>query len=188
MNWYKIIRKEFEDKNYQAIISILKQNINDNIDPLTSSIELIYIYYYIILEVNMPLYGKPWENWCNELKCIYDKYSQKWNENPIFLFYIAYISSCFCGGFIELKEKDIDYMFYKANELCPKNRLYEWGVFNRKEYEYKRNGNGVIWKEKNKKLAIIVLRDKSCIKDINKYPLVGQDLLWILSVYAKEND
>lgn len=183
----EIIVKDFRNENYQSVIDNLKQNINDNIAPVISSIELIYVHWYIVLEVRkFPYNGKDLNEWGRELKHVYKTYSSPWMNDADFLFYTAYMGSSFCEAFIGLDRKDIYDMFGKAYEMYPDNILYQWGEFTRKFIEYKEQGKELEWKEENRRMARLVLANDECVKSIKKYPLLGEDLLWLLDIQQKE--
>lgn len=55
MNWREIVAEDFKNEKFDSVITILKQNIENNIDPLASTIELIYVHLYIVLEMRSSL-------------------------------------------------------------------------------------------------------------------------------------
>lgn len=187
MYYKEKITIDFKNGNYQSVIDVLKQNMENNIDLLVSTIELIYVHWYIALEVHeYPCCGMTSKECCDELLRVYNTHSPQWLNNADFLFYTAYMGSCFCEVFIRLHEQDVYDMFGKAYEMYPDNILYRWGNFNRKEREYRKQGKELEWKEENRRMARLVLANDECVKSIKKYPLLGEDLLWLLDIYQKE--
>ena len=76
MTFQEKIAADFKEENYQSVIDVLKRNIENDIDPLVSTVELIYVHWYIALEVReFPCCGMTWEECCAELKRVYNTYS-----------------------------------------------------------------------------------------------------------------
>ena len=183
------IAADFKEENYQSVIDVLKRNIENDIDPLVSTVELIYVHWYIALEVReFPCCGMTWEECCAELKRVYITYSPPWMDNADFLFYVAYMGSCFCEAFIGLGTEERDDMFIKAYRMHPDNLLYQWGELCTREPSYKEEEEKREWRVENRRMARLILADEECVKSIRKYPLLGDDLLWLLDINRKEEE
>lgn len=53
MDWEKVLLLKLKNEDYKSALSILKNNILNSIDEKESSICLIYVYLYIIVESNI---------------------------------------------------------------------------------------------------------------------------------------
>lgn len=189
MNWREIVAEDFKNEKFDSVITILKQNIEKNIDRLASTIELIYVHWHIVLEVRkFPYAGKTDEEWFHELNHVYRTYSPQWLDDAEFSFYIAYAGSCFCEGFIGLDEKDIADMFEKAYNMYPDNLIYQWGTLYNVSHEYKEQGKYAEWLKEDQRMAKLILSDNECVQAIKNYPLLGEDLLWLLDIKIKDRD
>ena len=187
MNWREIVAEDFKNETFDSVITLLKQNIENNIDPLASTIELIYVHWYIVLEVRkFPYAGKTDEEWFHELNCVYQTYSPQWLDDAEFLFYTAYMGSSFCEAFIGQSYEERCSMFEKAYNMYPDNLIYQWGVYVNVEHEYREQGREAEWKKENDRRATVILTHDECVQAIKKYPLLGEDLLWLLDIYMKE--
>ena len=189
MNWREIVAEDFKNEKFDSVITILKQNIENNIDPLASTIELIYVHWYIVLEVwEFPYAGKTHDEWFHELNRVYQTYSPQWLDDAEFLFYIAYAGSSFCEGFIGLDEKDVAGMSEKAYNMYPENLIYQWGVFYNALHEYREQGKYAEWLKEDQRIAKSILANNECVQAIKNYPLLGGDLLWLLDIRIKDRD
>ena len=189
MNYQEKLALDFKNEDYQSVIDALKQNIEKGIDPLISSVELIYVHWFIVLEVReYPCCGMTWEESCDELVRVYNTYSPRWLDDAEFLFYTSYMGSCFCEEFIGVSRKTIVGMSEKAYAMHPDNWAYRWLAFSWKQLEYREQGREDEWRKENRRLARFVLADEDCVRAIKRYPLLGEDVLWLLDIYKDEED
>jgi len=189
MNYQEKLALDFKNEDYQSVIDVLKQNIEKGIDPLVASVELIYVHWYIVLEVReYPCCGMTWEESCDELVRVYNTYSPRWLDDAEFLFYTSYMGSCFCEGFIDVSRETVIGMSEKAYAMQPDNLAYRWLAFNWKQLEYRKQGREEEWRKENKRLVRLVLADEDCVRAIKRYPLLGEDLLWLLDINKNEED
>lgn len=189
MNYQEKLALDFKNEDYQSVIDVLKQNIEKGIDPLVASVELIYVHWYIVLEVReYPCCGMTFEESCKELVRVYNTYSPRWLDDTEFLFYTSYMGSCFCEGFIDVSRETVIGMSEKAYAMQPDNLAYRWLAFNWKQLEYRVQGLEDEWRKENRRLARLVLADEDCVRAIKRYPLLGEDLLWLLDINKNEED
>lgn len=158
------LQKWMERKHYSNAITLLKENISKDIDSMKSYLCLIYVYFEIVVESDLPNNF----DYIPDLKRTYKETLERYNRNPSFLFYVAYISSSFGEAFLGLHEDDVKRMFREALSLEPENSLYQWG--------YKIHTHEFTL-EQSRQYALKILANKEYLRCIGSYPLVGEDLL-----------
>lgn len=123
MNWRDILITKFEEKRYQEMLSLLKSNITNHVDEMDSSIQLIYVYFEIIDESDLPDHF----SYIDELQAFSRNAYKKYSNCPEFLFCVAYIALSFGEFFMGVDESDIKKMLRKPYYVEPNNILYQWG-------------------------------------------------------------
>ena len=164
MDWEKVLLLKLKNEDYKSALSILKNNILNSIDEKESSICLIYVYLYIIVESNISNHY----DFINPLKLCFKKMYRQFNLDSSFLFYTAYMASRFGEFYLGIKEFEVMHMFCKALEIDSNNLLYQWG------YDlYVKN----LTLAQRKKYALYILQSEPCINELNKQPLLGESIL-----------
>ena len=164
MNWRELLITIFKEKRYPEMLSLLKSNITNHVDEMDSSIQLIYVYFEIIDESDLPDHF----SYIDELQSFFKSAYKKYSNCPEFLFCVAFVALSFGEFFMGVDESDIKKMLRKPYYAEPNNILYQWGhdlctftLSNSQIHDY----------------ALRVLEEKVCLEKISNQVLVYRYIL-----------